>query len=182
MPQARCDVDKIVALYEDDNSIDKVAERIGASAEFVKTRLVDAGVQLRAYTYKRMPVLEMARYYESGNSLKQTAKRFDTSINTVRRRFVDAGVAIRSRGGRGGYHRRIDDGKRDDEMIALYVAGHSQRDIAKSYGMSRQRVGRILSRNGITPADKGEAIHEQSAADETNATASKLLSARWGTV
>ena len=79
--------------------------------------------------------------YEHGLTLLQIGEKHGVSGPTVRRYLIEAGVQMRPPGGW-----RVPDGSKRYEVVNLAGQGMRQADVARTVGVSRQRVSQILKR------------------------------------
>ena len=94
--------------------------------------------KLVAFTEKQER--EIADHYENQQlTVAEIARMFDCSATPIQRVLRDQGVDMRSQGD----ELRLN---RNQKIIALNDKGHSLEQIAKTVGVTRQRVHQIVSR------------------------------------
>lgn len=86
-------------------------------------------------------VTQLITDYEHGLTLLQVGEKHGVAGATVRRYLIEAGVQMRPPGGW-----RVEDGSKRYEVVNLVGQGMRQSDVARTVGVSRQRVSQILKR------------------------------------
>lgn len=87
----------MASIYESGESIRQIAEKVGASTEFVADRLREKGVKLRPSGGRPMDrIPECVRLWRSGMDVRQVAARMGLSWGAVRRR-IEKGTGFRIR-------------------------------------------------------------------------------------
>ena len=82
-------------------------------------------------------------YEEGGLSIRALADKYGRCTRTVAIRLRRVGTAMRVSGRKSPAKGVIE---RDEEVVALRVAGYTQREIAETYGFTRANVHEILKR------------------------------------
>lgn len=95
----------------------------------------------RARKFTPEQVEQLITDYEHGLTLIQIGEKNGVAGATVRRYLTEAGVQMRPRG-----PWRVPDGSKRYEVVNLVSQGKKQSDVAKSLGISKQRVSQILKR------------------------------------
>lgn len=142
---------EICELYRGGASQREVAERVGVSVGRVRKVLEEAG----ALRTRERPVEEMHALYRSGASLDEVARHFELSVPTVQRRFADAGLHIRTPGESKALRAVLKDLPKVEAMRERYRAGATLAEVAREFGMSRQRVSRLFKTAGVPSRDSG---------------------------
>ena len=84
---------------------------------------------------------ELIQDYRTGSTLGQLGRKYNVSFNTARQVLIRADEPRRR--GRGC---RIPDHSTTNEVISMSGKGHTQSEITRLVGVSRQRVHSILKR------------------------------------
>lgn len=93
------DVQALVTEYLAGEGPAAIGARHGVSAQTVRSRLMEAGVRLRAPGgAKDLPMDQVAAEYRRGDSLPVIGRRYGVNHETIRRRLIRLGVPIRDQG------------------------------------------------------------------------------------
>lgn len=137
------DVAEAVRMYYCGMGAPKIAEEFGCSAQAVRVRLIDAGVEFRNGGSPKCEVDtdEIRRLYLAGMNQKDIAERMGVSIFVVSRRIRQLGLSQKKK------RRNIP--LPMDEVVARFEAGETLDELANAFGCSRETVKRRLKAAGF---------------------------------
>ncbi|OMF54713.1 hypothetical protein BK138_16290 [Paenibacillus rhizosphaerae] len=96
--------------------------------------------------------------------IKELRERWEYLNKTIKEASIEKRLVrkkIKSLGGVLTYTPRRYNKKRHDELITLFKNGTTMPEIARKYGISRQRVQQILAKHNIDKSDGGLVVKKQ---------------------
>jgi lambda repressor-like predicted transcriptional regulator len=139
---------QVTGLYASGLSLRQVADRTGLSRTTVRRVLDRHGVTRRPPGRARPPASppdqDIISLYLSGLTITDTAARAGLGRNTVARVLDRHRVPRRPEG-----RPRPPGSPPDQELISLYAAGHSLRQVAAKTGLDATTIRRVLARAGV---------------------------------
>lgn len=148
------DVAEAVRMYYCGMGAPKIAEEFGCSAQAVRVRLIDAGVEFRNGGLPKCEVDtdEIRRLYLAGMNQKDIAERMGVSIFVVSRRIRQLGLNRR---------KRRDIPLPMDEVTAMFDDGETLEAIAREFGCSSETIRRRLKAAGYVFESGGEKLPQE---------------------
>ena len=95
----------------------------------------------RARKFTPEQATQLITDYEHGLTLIQIGEKYGVAGATVRRYLTEAGVQMRPPGGW-----RVPDGSKRYDVVNLVGQGQKQSEVARTLGISKQRVSQIIKR------------------------------------
>ncbi|MFJ5294528.1 hypothetical protein [Streptomyces sp. NPDC088348] len=142
--------EEIVRRYQAGATITELAELCGTKAHHtIRQRLHDHGVtEIRSgltpgWNKAELPEQEIIDAYRAGDTTTALGRRYDVDRVTIRSLLLRAGVPLRKTG------RAALTPAQQEEVIALYQQGVSERDIGAKFGVSRTPVQKLLEDRGV---------------------------------
>lgn len=166
--------EEVAQRFEEGETLSALSRYYNVAPGTIKSALDRRGINWRVErkaNNKKLPVEELKNRYESGETLEELAAVFEVSATTVWRNLNDAGVTFRTVA-------RVGDNfseKQLHEIEEAYLKGASEREIARTYDVTRSVIQRLLEQRGVSrrrthrinlPIDE---LVERNAAGETAA-------------